>query len=159
MKEYRRIYENNKRLDEIFIEKYEKIENFYEYNCIEMLVELGEFINETKCFKFWSIKIPNKEKMLEEYADCITMILVFFNFFDLEIEEKYSHIESKNICDVINCLFLLSTDLMKREENVVKKLFGNLLYLGECFDFSKEEIIDAIDKKHRIIEERLNTDY
>lgn len=78
MNAYRRIYENNKRLDEIFIRKYENIQNFYEYNCIEMLVELGEFVNETKCFKFWSTKSPNREKVLEEYADCITMALVMY---------------------------------------------------------------------------------
>lgn len=126
---------------------------------MEMLVELSEFVNETKCFKFWSKKNPNREKVLEEYADCITMALVFFNFFDLKIEDAYSHIESKNVCDIINHLFTLSTFLMKREENVVKDLFGNLLYLGELFSFSKREIIEAIDKKHRIIEERLNTDY
>lgn len=157
--EYKRIYENNKRLDVTFIERYAKIENYYEYNCIEMLVELGEFINETKCFKFWSIKGPNKEKMLEEYADCITMVLVFFNLFDLEIEDNYSHIESTNICDIINHLFFLSTTLIKKEEKVVEDLFGNLLYLGELFGFKEKDIIEAIDKKHKIIEERLNTDY
>ncbi len=158
MNEYRRIYENNKRLDTIFLEKYEEIENYYEYNCIEMLVELGEFVNETKCFKFWSSKQPNKEKVLEEYADCITMVLVFFNFYHLEIEQEYAHIESGDKLELINYLFLLATKLISKE-GVVEELFGNLLYLGDLLGFEEKEIIAAIDKKHRIIEERLNTDY
>lgn len=158
MNEYRRIYENNKRLDTVFLEKYGSSQKFYENNCIEMLVELGEFVNETKCFKFWSNKQSNKEKVLEEYADCITMVFVFFNFYHLEIEQEYSHIESKDKLEVINYLFLLATKLIKKEK-VVEELFGNLLYLGELFGFKEKEIIKAIDKKHSIIEERLNTNY
>lgn len=40
---------------------------------------------------------------------------------------------------------------MKREEKVVKDLFGNLLYLGELFKFSKEEIIESIDKNIELL--------
>jgi hypothetical protein len=37
---------------------------------LALLVELGEFANETRCFKFWSLK-PASEKgvILDEYAD------------------------------------------------------------------------------------------
>ena len=62
MNEYRRIYENNKRLDIIFFERYKNTPDFFKKNCIELLVELGEFANETKCFKYWSEKESNKEK-------------------------------------------------------------------------------------------------
>ena len=35
-----------------------------------LLVELGEFANETRCFKYWSVKGPSpKEVILDEYAD------------------------------------------------------------------------------------------
>lgn len=81
MSDFEKIYLNNKRLDDIFMEKYEKTEpQLFEKNCLEFLTELGEFANETKCFKYWSIKKPKKDEMLEEFADCITMILYFFNF-------------------------------------------------------------------------------
>lgn len=37
---------------------------------LALLVELGEFANETRCFKFWSLKGPSgKERILDEYAD------------------------------------------------------------------------------------------
>ncbi|MCI1245602.1 MAG: dUTP diphosphatase [Bacilli bacterium] len=37
---------------------------------LALLVELGEFANETRCFKFWSEKGPSpKERILDEYAD------------------------------------------------------------------------------------------
>ena len=75
---WNKLYENNKRLDKIFIDKYQSDTKLFEKNCIELLVEISEFINETKVFKYWSVKTPNKDKMLEEYADVITMILTFF---------------------------------------------------------------------------------
>jgi dimeric dUTPase (all-alpha-NTP-PPase superfamily) len=36
-----------------------------------LLVELGEFANETRCFKFWSLKpaSPKEVVILDEYAD------------------------------------------------------------------------------------------
>jgi len=37
---------------------------------LALLVELGELANETRAFKFWSLKGPSpKEKILDEYAD------------------------------------------------------------------------------------------
>lgn len=42
-----------------------------EKNGIELLVEIRKFINETKFFKYWSIKKSNKEKMLDELTKCL----------------------------------------------------------------------------------------
>ena len=160
MDEYRRIYENNKRLDITFFERYQNTPDFFKKNCIELLVELGEFANETKCFNYWSITEPNKEKILEEYADCITMVLVFFNISNLEIEEYYNHIESKNLLDVLNHLYELSVTLMNNySTQTVKDIFGNLLYVGEILNLKQEEIINSIDEKYKIIEKRLNSEY
>jgi len=37
---------------------------------LALLVELGELANETRAFKFWSLKAPSPiEKILDEYAD------------------------------------------------------------------------------------------
>ena len=86
METLKKIYKRNKELDHIFMEKYEKKEPMYfEKNCIEFLVEFGEFVNETKCFKYWSIKEPNKELLLEEYADCLSMLLCIFNYYDIKV--------------------------------------------------------------------------
>lgn len=63
LKRWENYYQKNKKLDEEFNSKYQENEpEFYEKNCIELLVEIGEFINETKCFKYWSIKPLIKRK-------------------------------------------------------------------------------------------------
>ncbi len=43
---------------------------------LALLVELGEFANETRCFKYWSYKGPSaKEVVLDEYADGLHFLL------------------------------------------------------------------------------------
>lgn len=43
---------------------------------LALLVELGECVNETRCFKFWTMKDPSPaDVILEEYADGIHFLL------------------------------------------------------------------------------------
>ena len=158
LEKWNEIYLNNKRLDKIFYEKYKNDNELYRKNVIELLVELGEFVNETKIFKYWTIKEPEKNKVLEEYADVITMSLTFMSEFNLELDNQYLHIESNDKLELINYLYSKITLLMKKE-NVIKDIFGNLLYLGELLNFNEEEILEAIETKHKIIKERLESDY
>src|SRR5579875_4105332 len=51
-------------------------ENRHSEKVLALLVELGELANETRCFKFWSIKPASpKEVILEEFVDGIHFIL------------------------------------------------------------------------------------
>ena len=160
MNEFRRIYEKNKALDVIYLERYGSIPRYVDKCAIELLVELGEFVNETKVFKFWSIKKPNMDNVLEEYADVITMILVFFNFYDMEIEDTYSHISDDDILNVINYIYKQASLVYHNcSEKLIKDIFGNMLYLAKLLELDEADIIKAIDHKHKILEERLESDY
>ena len=161
MNDFGVIYDLNRKLDQKFIKKYAKNEPLYfEKNCIEFLIELGELVNETKCFKYWTVKKPNKELVLEEYADCIIMIFPFFGMLDVNLDNLGEHQESDNILVVINYLYHQGTKLMTElSEALVKDIFVNLLYLGDLLELSKEEIIEATIKKQNKVEQRLNDEY
>ncbi len=156
------IYQENKRLDDIFISRYQEDKDLVKKNCIEFLVELGEFVNETKCFKYWTVKKPDKEKELDEFADCITILLTFFHYLHLDLEninmgEPYS---SDSILDVINNTYLLGTELLNNcSEELVKKIFSNLMHISKLLNLEEEEVIEATFKKLKIVEERLNSNY
>ena len=157
---WQKIYESNKKLDDIFENKYAGTENYYEKNCLGFLVELGEFVNESKVFKYWTIKPANKEKLLDEYADTITMALLFYRLLNLELEKPISHLDTTNVYEIINFLFLKGTELMYNlNEELVKEIFSNLLYLGNLLNLKEDEVIAAINKKHIIVKERLDSDY
>ena len=155
------IYEENKRLDEIFINRYKDSDpEFIRKNGIEFLVELGEFVNETKCFKYWTVKKPDMEKVLDEFADCITILLTFFNYLDLDLENMVSPYDSDNILDVINDTYRLGTELLDNyNEGLVKTSFSNLMHISRLLHIKEEDVMDAIFKKLKIVEERLNSNY
>lgn len=154
------LYENNKRLDRIFVDKYKNDERLFEKNCIELLVEISEFANETKVFKYWTIKKPNKEKMLEEYADVITMILTFYNELDLGIKDLEDDLEETDILILLKEIYSMSIELMDSfKENLLERLFKKIIYIGTILEFKEQEVLNVIERKQKIIEERLNSDY
>ena len=162
LKRWENYYQKNKKLDEEFNSKYQENEpEFYEKNCIELLVEIGEFINETKCFKYWSIKSPNKEKMLEELADCLNMIFYFYGLLNLDITDFTNTKIEKNRLKQINHIYNLSTNLFNNlNEQDIKNIFVNLLDFAYSLDIQEEELLEKLEKKHQIIYNRLeDTNY
>ena len=160
MEEFKKILKVNQELDKVFDEKYSNDKDYYNKNCIALLVELGEFINETKCFKYWSIKKPNMDNVLEEYAYCITMCLSFFTHLNVELKDIPMHSDINDIFILINEIFKDATNMIEYGNgDLIKKIFSNLLYLGELLNLDKNDVYNACYQKMNIIEERLNSDY
>ncbi len=164
--EWNKIYEENIRLDQIFIEKYQSDSNLFEKNCIELLVELGEFVNETKAFKYWSVKNPDKTKMLEEYADVITMILTFYRIKNMKIADSRLSLFNDEMLKIVNVLRIINIIYQKVSllmdnfnEDLIREIFDYTLFLGELLGFKEQEVLDAISKKQKIIDKRLNSNY
>lgn len=151
------IYRYNKFLDDIFIERYQNDTQLFEKNCIGLLTELGEFCNETKCFKYWSIKEPKRDLVLEEFADCAIMVLTFFHYLDLDLTLLPVGSESRDPIVLFNELFQLASCFMTNiDSDLVKKTFACLLQLGEVLGMKEEEIIEAVKAKQEKIRIRLN---
>lgn len=157
---WNKVYSNNKKLDEIFIKKYKSDKSLFDKNCIELMVEINEFVNETKVFKYWTIKEPEKNKMLEEYADVITMILTFYREHELEIKDVYPKISELNILNIIMELYRKVYKFWQHDDpEILEEIFYYTLHIGSLFNFQEEEILDAIENKQKIIEERLYNNY
>ena len=157
---WNKLYDNNKRLDEIFMKKYHSDARLLEKNAIELMVEIGEFVNETKVFKYWTTKKPDKDKMLEEYADVITMILTFYGIHNLKIKEDYPKIEETDILKLIMELYKKAYDFYEyNDKYILEEIFCYTLHMGALLEFKESDVLDSIDKKQKIIEERLNSDY
>ena len=157
---WNKIYQYNIYLDNIFKEKYKNDNKLIEKNGIELLVEIGEFINETKVFKYWTSKLPDKDKMLDEYADVITMILTFYHELDMNIQKLNVDIKETDLLILFKDMYNLALNFIETNlESDLEKLFMITLYIGKILEFSEEEIINAIENKQKIIEKRLNSDY
>ena len=163
MKKYNDIYRKNKKLDDIFMNKYMDTESsYYEKNCLELIVEIGELANESKCFKYWTVKKPDKELVLEEFADTLLMILYMFNTYNVDSVSTIDVDMSLNVLVEFNILIRMCTNLMNKEdinELYLKEIFTRLIHIGKLLGLNDNEIIDACYKKIIKNEERLSSDY
>ena len=96
---------------------------------LELLVEFGELANETRCFKFWSKRQKgDKEKVLEEYIDCLFMILYFCNINDVSLNEKFELPEKTDLIDAFLKLYEYGLCMNKHmDKDIVKKHIKTLL--------------------------------
>ena len=163
MKKYNDIYRKNKKLYDIFMNKYMDTESsYYEKNCLELIVEIGELANESKCFKYWTVKKPDKELVLEEFADTLLMILYMFNTYNVDSVSTIDVDMSLNVLVEFNILIRMCTNLMNKEdinELYLKEIFTRLIHIGKLLGLNDNEIIDACYKKIIKNEERLNSNY
>lgn len=163
MDRYNDIYNRNKKLDDIFMNKYIATEDkLYEKNCLELIVELCELANESKCFKYWTIKKPDKELVLEEFADSLLMVLYMFNTYNIDSVSTVVVDSSDDILLEFNVIIRMCTNLMNRDgitDMFLYEIFTRLIHIGKLLDLSDNEIIDACYKKIIKNEERLNSDY
>ena len=107
IKELEDIYKETRFLDTLFLQQYNILNpDFIQKNCLELLVEIGELANETRCFKYWSTKkASEKSIILEEWIDCLFMILYFCNILNVSLDEVFPEFESQNIIEIFLDLY------------------------------------------------------
>lgn len=147
------IYESNGIVDtgDIF---YDKI--------VALDVELGEFINEVKTFKYWKKnKVMDSNKVIEEACDCLHFILSLAN--DMEIELRY--IEAMKMAKDVNLLYrFIKATLWKDiylddESESINKVLSLLIGLIKELGFAYEDLIKEYDRKYEINIQRQKEGY
>lgn len=132
-----------------------------EKKCLALQVELGELANETRCFKFWSLKPASAtEVILEEYVDGLHFIL------SLGLDDQY---EPRDIADVcpdgeLTDYFLqmfAETDRFHKapSQEQYSRLFATYLALGKKIGFTEAAIDDAYKAKNDVNHERQESGY
>ncbi|PLR98094.1 dUTP diphosphatase [Bacillus sp. T33-2] len=133
-------------------------EDLFEKKVLALLVELGELANETRCFKFWSVKPPSDSAViLEEFVDGVHFILSLgieagFDIRDLPIEEPLESLD-------INAQFLQVYEAAvrfrgSRSLEDYRNLFSGYIQLASVLGFSSGQIEEAYIKKNVVNYER-----
>lgn len=162
MNKFIEVYTENKKLDDLFHKLYNNFhEKTIEKNIVELLVEIGELANETRCFKYWSNKKPSeKDVILEEYADCFIMALCFCNMKNIDLNEPFVEIKISDVVAQFKELFIVSSKLdISLDGETIKLILSNLLNLGRLLDFSDKDIIESCIKKINKNKERFKTGF
>ncbi len=147
IEKYSVIYDDNKKLDKVFIEKYYH-DDFVKKNKLELLVEIGELANETRCFKYWSKKDIDHELVGYELADTIIMTLCFFNYLNIDLKIVRIDKIDRNIIDLFFEVYELATKFSQTEDNeTIIKLFVLLINIGYYLGFTDDEIVEFCHNK------------
>ena len=128
---------------------------------LSLLVELGEFANETRCFKYWSLKGPSpKEKILDEYADGLHFLLSLGIPLGVTTYKHYFKVEEKDLTSAL--LNVYKEAIKLREEYTPEqyaKTFGAYLNIIPLFDYSVEDIGKAYLQKLGVNHKRQEEKY
>lgn len=161
-KDLKEIYKETKELDLLF-DKDNPIrsEEIIRKNILALLVEIGELANETRCFKFWSVKpSSSKEVVLEEYIDTLFMILCFSNITEVDLTEEFPNGYDLDIIDTFTLLYKESSSLnINLNKQEIKKLLVIVLHLGDLLNFSIVDLEEGTKRKSEIIRKRFETNY
>lgn len=129
---------------------------------LSLMVELGELANETRCFKYWSLKLPSeREVILEEYVDGIHFIVSLGNTLEVDLTEDM--FKRHNYDDLTKQFLELYLEISKLTSNITSKHYKNVfnLYinLGYSLGFSLEDVFNAYLKKNKINHKRQASNY
>lgn len=129
---------------------------------LALLVELGEMINETKSFKYWSLKpASNKEIILEEYGDGIHFFLSLgIDLNDNDIFKDSTEIKDESLNSLGLILYQklsnLAFDFNKQRYD---EAFALYLQIGEQLGFTPEDIRRYYLMKNEINHQRQDQQY
>lgn len=158
------IFAMQKELDS-HIEKQHGLENedLFDRKILALLVELGELANETRCFKFWSLKpASDQATILEEFVDGVHFMA------SLGIECSFETIdEVKSMTDdkaTINEQFLKVYEAVHafriaRSEETYISMLQAYLCLANLLGFQDEDIKRAYISKNEVNYKRQQTGY
>ncbi len=126
-----------------------------------LIVEIGELVNETRCFKYWSNKGPSARGiLLDEYADGMHFLLSLGIPLNVQ-KTKYEIVKSNlRLTRQFHLLYKAAVELVESYDVAhytnAYQLFLNLI---PSLGFSVEEVVSAYQAKLEVNYQRQNSNY
>ena len=136
----------------------EWIEDLHTNHIIALRVEVAEFVNEAREWKYWKKKPIDRERIIDEAVDVIHFLMLLWNKRS-ETIDSYGillwvqwYLEHEKGRNKRVLLKMLSTDNLEL-------LMAYLLYVLNDYNFTTQDILDAYNRKNKINFERLESGY
>lgn len=133
----------------------------HEKRLLALIVEIGEFANETRCFKYWSNKgCSPKEIVMDEFADG----LHFFLSLGIPLKpQKFDYVLNKQNEDLTEQIFNVYKLVIDLKDNYdllhYEKAFECYLNLAVSLGMTSVDIVDAYKSKLSVNYKRQETNY
>ena len=127
---------------------------------LAFLVELGELANETRCFKFWSLKGPSPDDVVfEEYVDGIHFLLSLGHAIKYDYHKEMEVIVLDcDLTDYFLKVYNLASNFDYSDAHF-EELFGTFLGLGVKLGMDFNKLCEVYLKKWKINVERQENKY
>lgn len=138
-------------------------EDLFNQKVLALLVEIAELANETRCFKFWSVKpSSDKQVILEEFVDGVHFILSL----GIECGFHERQLKLKNILATLTVTeqFLFINERVNlfqktKDVNDFVALFESYLQLALLLGITDEEMEQAYFLKNEVNYQRQQNNY
>lgn len=142
----RNLFEMQAELDRFIQSNRGVEEDVFRKKSLALLVELAELANETRCFKFWSIKGPSERHvLLEEYVDSIHFLLSLGIEKDLDMLEIWP--SAVNHSDLTELFLGTQEKILKfldnRSMSAYQEVWSWYGGIAAALGFSYEEVLEA----------------
>lgn len=164
--DFNKLFAMQNTLDERIRKEHDLVDkDLFHEKILALYVEIGELANETRCFKYWSLKPPaSRNIILEEYVDGFHFIL------SLGIECGFNNdipdfmvISPDEGADVTELFLDLIQAIVQFREKHSKDTYWGLLALffalGKKLGFTEEEIVQAYIEKNEVNHKRQDEGY
>lgn len=149
-------------LDSRIMKEHQLTGEFLSERLLALQVEVGELANETRCFKYWSVKPPSeRSEILEEYVDGIHFILSLgltlgFQTYTPTSSERNEESIVEQFLTIYNCISQLHAD---QSAETYVALFTEYITLGAMLGFTEHDIEVAYLEKNVVNHERQDQGY
>lgn len=128
---------------------------------LAFFVELGELANETRTFKYWSLKPASADDViLEEYSDGIHFLLTIGLGLDRPHLEFYMQETDQSLTELFLSVY--------NDANIVRSLGSKFVYvrmyntfmlIAKKLGFSEQDVYDSYMRKNKINHQRQDDGY
>lgn len=126
-----------------------------------LLVELGELANETRAFKYWSLKAPSEKAIIiEEFSDVLHFLLTI----GIELDKpQLSFYDKETNKDLVTLFLDMYNDInvirSLKSTFVYLRLYNTLMLIGQKLGFSEKDIYKSYLEKNKINHKRQDHGY
>lgn len=137
-------------------------QKMFKKKIVAFLVELGEYANEERSFKYWSQKAPAELKIqLDEYIDGLHFLLSLGN--DLHFDFQNYQFKTINTMNNVDTYLELIKDLnffaQTPNINLYQQLLNDYLMIAHLCQYSEPVLLEAYQIKNQINFDRQNQNY
>ena len=134
---------------------------------LAFIVELCEFANEHRDFKYWSQKrSSSKAILIDEYVDALHFLISL----SIDLNIKFENLSKTSVCkqnknfDSLTSLLIwliqvFSKFITNKNEITFFETVFMFLKIADFLNYSEEEILKGYEKKHQINYERQKSNY